>query len=106
MLLNPLVIQLHWVTASLPPQLKIMQPMCMHAVEQVNKPHLTYTEPMQQMQLTSPSCIRVTTIYHRLQLFADSFRDHQVKCMSHTPATPLIMHLDYAEFTQTLIHVK
>jgi len=46
------------------------------------------------------------TDLHRLQLFADSFRDHQVKCMSHTPATPLIMHLDYAEFTQTLIHVK
>ena len=45
---------------------------------------------------------------HRLQLFADSFRDHryQVKCMSHTSATSLIMHLDYAEFTQTLIHVK
>ena len=40
---------------------------------------------------------------HRLQLFADSFRDHQVKCVSHTPATPLIMHLDYVEFTQTLI---
>ena len=31
---------------------------------------------------------------HRLQLFADSFRDHQVKCVSHTPAMPLIMHLD------------
>ena len=43
---------------------------------------------------------------HRLQLFADSFRDHQVKCVSHTPAIPLIMHLDYAEFTQTLIHVN
>jgi len=28
---------------------------------------------------------------HRLQLFAESFRDHQVKCVSHTPATPLIM---------------
>ena len=45
-------------------------------------------------------------VAHRLQLFADSFRDHQVKCVSHTPATPLIMHLDYVEFTQTLIHVN
>ena len=40
---------------------------------------------------------------HRLQLFADSFRDHRVKCVSHTLATPLIMHLDYMEFTQTLL---
>lgn len=47
-----------------------------------------------------------TRSQHRLQLFADSFRDHQVKCVSHTPAMPLIMHLDYAEFTQTLIHVS
>jgi len=51
------------------------------------------------------TAVRVKLL-HRVQLFADSFRDHQVKCMSHTPAMPLIMHLDYAEFTQTLIHVK
>jgi len=50
--------------------------------------------------------ITMALLQCRLQLFADSFRDHQVKCVSHTPATPLIMHLDYAEFTQTLIHVK
>jgi len=52
------------------------------------------------------NCICHQSCNHRLQLFADSFRDHQVKRVSHTPATPLIMHLDYAEFTQTLIHVS
>ena len=57
------------------------------------------TMVVQSMQKSTYHCIR-------LQLFADSFRDHQVKCVSHTPAMPLIMHLDYAEFTQTLIHVK
>ena len=43
-------------------------------------------------------------VSHRLQLFADSFGDHQVKCVSHTPVTPLIMHLDYARSRWSLSH--
>ena len=61
--------------------------------------HLAKVETLLQLKF-------FVCVTYRLQLFADSFRDHQVKSVSHTPATPLIMHLDYAEFTQTLIHVK
>ena len=46
-------------------------------------------------------------IPHRLQTFVAGFRGHQVKSTSHTPeikTTPIIMHLDYVEFTQTLIN--
>ena len=51
-------------------------------------------------------------IKHRLQLFSDSFRDHQVKCVSHTPKIKpcpchaLTMHRDYVEFTQALMNTE